>query len=113
MCQIGDIIAQTPGRRSMTHVRFPIAGAAYHADDAVIAHRSSGAWMWMTIGDALREAAQRSPARPFIVADDGMLTFSETDTQSESIAASLLDAGLRPGDRALFQVGTVKELIPA
>jgi non-ribosomal peptide synthetase component E (peptide arylation enzyme) len=97
----------------MAHARFPIAGVTYHAADAAIEHRASGAWIWTTLGEALREAARVAPAREFIVADDGVLRFGEVDIQSESIAASLLDAGLQPGDRALFQVGTVKELLLA
>jgi len=97
----------------MQHVRFPISGVRYHPADAIEKHRAAGAWIWTTAGEALRDAALRAPTRPFIVADDGVLSFSDVDRQSESIAACLLEAGLNPGDRAIFQVGTVKELVSA
>lgn len=97
----------------MEQARFPIAGVTYHAPDTVAVHRASGAWIWSSIGDALREAARVAPEREFIVADDGALSFADLDAKSESLAASLLDAGLRPGDRAIFQVGAVKELVLA
>ena len=34
------------------------------------------------------------------------MTFAELDARSESVAASLLELGLKPSDRALFQLGT-------
>lgn len=93
--------------------RFPIAGVTYHSAETVQKYCESGAWIWMTVGDALRAAAKAVPSQPFVIDDDGTLTYEDVDRQSESIAASLLDAGLVPGDRAIFQVGAVKELIPA
>jgi acyl-CoA synthetase (AMP-forming)/AMP-acid ligase II len=35
-----------------------------------------------------------------------LVTFAELDAWSESVAASLLALGLKPSDRALFQLGT-------
>ena len=61
----------------------------------------------------LRDAARAAPDVTYIAADDGSLTFSEMDALSESLAASLLEIGLKPGDRAIFQLGTVKEIVVA
>jgi non-ribosomal peptide synthetase component E (peptide arylation enzyme) len=94
-------------------VRFPIGGVTYHSAEDTAAYRASGAWIWSTFGDALRDAAREQPDKIYIVADDGTLTFAHLDILSESVAASLLDIGLRPGDRAIFQIGTVKELVIA
>jgi non-ribosomal peptide synthetase component E (peptide arylation enzyme) len=74
------------------------------------AYRASGAWLWLTIGEALRQAAREIPDKPFIVTSHSSLSFDEVDARSESLAAALQDIGLNPGDRALFQVGTVPEL---
>jgi non-ribosomal peptide synthetase component E (peptide arylation enzyme) len=97
----------------MDRVRFPIDGVTYHSAEETAAYRQSGAWIWSTFGDTLRAAARAAPDRPYIAADDGTLTFCELDSRSESLAASLLDIGLRPGDRAIFQLGTVKEIVVA
>ncbi len=97
----------------MDRVHFPIDGVTYHSSEETAAYRRSGSWIWSTFGDTLRDAARAAPDKTFIVAEDGALTFSELDRFSESLAASLLDIGLQPGDRAIFQLGTVKEIVIA
>jgi non-ribosomal peptide synthetase component E (peptide arylation enzyme) len=97
----------------MDRVRFPIDGVTYHTAGDTEAYRRSGSWIWSTLGDMLRDAASEQPDVTYIAGDDGSLTFSEVDTLSESLAASLIEIGLRPGDRAIFQVGSVKEIIVA
>jgi non-ribosomal peptide synthetase component E (peptide arylation enzyme) len=97
----------------MARVRFPIDGVTYHSADESDVYRRSGSWIWSTLGDMLREAARAAPDVTYLAADDGSLTFSEIDALSESLAASLLEIGLQPGDRAIFQVGSVKEIVVA
>ena len=97
----------------MDRVRFPIDGVTYHTVKDADVYRHSGSWIWSTLGDMLREAANAKPDAIYIVADDGALTFADVDTQSESLAAALLEIGFEPGDRAIFQVGTVKEIVIA
>jgi non-ribosomal peptide synthetase component E (peptide arylation enzyme) len=94
-------------------VRFPIEGVAYHSDKETEAYRRSGSWIWSTIGDMLRAAARERPDIVYVASDEGDLTFAETDALSESLAASLLESGLKPGDRAIFQFGTIKEIVVA
>lgn len=97
----------------MDQVRFSIDGVTYHSVKETEVYRRSGAWIWSTLGDVLRDAARAVPDVTYIAADDGSLTFSEVDALSESLAASLLELGLKPGDRAIFQLGTVKEIVVA
>jgi non-ribosomal peptide synthetase component E (peptide arylation enzyme) len=97
----------------MDRVRFPIDGVTYHSSGETAAYRRSGSWIWSTFGDALRDAARDAPDEIYIAAEDGTLTFSELDVLSESLAASLLDIGLQPGERAIFQLGAVKEIVIA
>src|ERR1700730_12545256 len=97
----------------MERIRFPIDGVTYHTAEETDDYRRSGSWIWTTLGEMLRDAACEKPDVTYIAADDGSLTFSEVDALSESLAASLLDIGLQPADRAIFQVGTVKEIVVA
>ena len=97
----------------MDRVRFPIDGVTYHTAAQSEAYRRSGSWIWSTLGEMLRDAARERPDATCIAADDGSLTFSEVDALSESLAASLLEIGLKPGERAIFQFGTVKEIVVA
>ena len=97
----------------MNRLRFPIDGVTYHSEKDVQVWCDSGAWIWSTFGETLRNAAREVPHAVYIAAEDGDLTFSQLDVLSESLAASLLEAGLRPGDRAIFQFGSVKEIVIA
>ncbi len=93
--------------------RFPIAGVNYRSGEERQRHLQSGAWLPITAGDSLREAAREVPDKPAVIAEDGIYSFSELNTLTESLAAGLIEAGLRPGDRAVFQIGAVKELFVA
>ena len=90
--------------------RFPISGVNYRSEGEKSRHLASGAWISQTAGDCLREAANEVPDKPAVIAEDGSYSFRELDTLSESLAAGLIEAGLRPGDRAVFQIGAVKEI---
>ena len=97
----------------MDRVRFPIDGVTYHSAEETEKFRRSGSWTWSTLGDVLRDAGQVSPDRVYIAAEDGALTFSQVNALSESVAACLVNIGLKPGDRAIFQLGSVKEIVIA
>ncbi len=89
--------------------RYPIEGVAYHPKDEAARYVSAGAWHTLTAGEALRGAAQRAPNKPAIVSENRRLTFAEFDAASKKLGAALLDLGLVPGDRALFQMGSTIE----
>jgi non-ribosomal peptide synthetase component E (peptide arylation enzyme) len=97
----------------MDRVRFPIHGVTYPTAGESEVYRRSGSWIWSTLGEMLRDAARERPDVTYIAADDGSLTFSEIDLLSESLGASLLEIGLKAGDRAIFQLGSVKEIVVA
>jgi len=104
---------ETSNERRMDGVRFPIDGVTYYSPEEADRYRCNGSWIWSTLGDMLRAAARERPGVTYIASDDGSLTFAQTDDRSESLAASLLELGLNPGDRAIFQLGTVKEVVIA
>ena len=72
-----------------------------------------GHWLNLSIGDSLRTTARTTPDKPAVIDPDGTITIAELDTKSEAVAAGLLDMGLIPGDRALFQLGTTKDFFIA
>jgi len=93
--------------------RFPIPGVNYWSPEDKRRHLESGAWLPQTAGDSLRDAAALVPKKPAVIAEDGDYSFEDLDTLSESAAACLIKAGLRPGDRAIFQIGSAKEIFVA
>lgn len=98
----------------MAGIRRRLAGVAYREPEEAVRYFASGAWIDITIGDALRRTAARVPDRvAFWSEDDRRLTFRELDEQSERLGAALLDLGFKTGDRAIFQMGTVLETVVA
>jgi len=93
--------------------RFPIVGVRYRSATERQRHLGTGDWLDVTAGDMLRRAAADNPDKIAVVGHDGSLTFSALDRMTESAAAGLLEAGLRPGERVIFQIGTVKEIFVA
>lgn len=93
--------------------RFRISGVGYRSPEDKRRHLESGAWLPQTAGDSLRDAAIEVAKKPAVIAEDGTYNFEDLDTLSESAAAGLIKAGLRPGDRAIFQIGSAKEIFVA
>ncbi len=97
----------------MQDIRHPIEGVIYHPAERAASYLDSGAWMRSSVGDALRATARRLPGKAAFITDEGSLSFQELDEQSERLGAALLEAGLAPGDRAIFQMGTTLETVLA
>jgi non-ribosomal peptide synthetase component E (peptide arylation enzyme) len=93
--------------------RHVIDGVRYRSREERDRHVASGDWIDCTAGEALRKAATRDPGKTAVVGHDRDVTFRELDAASESVAAGLLETGMRPGDRAIFQIGTVTEFFSA
>jgi pyochelin biosynthesis protein PchD len=93
----------------MTRVYNPIEGVTYCDAAEAEAYSQSGAWSRHTIGTALRASAETYPDRPIFISEERTITYAEFDDESHQLAAALLDLGLAPGDRAIFQMGTTIE----
>src|SRR4029453_6472381 len=93
----------------MPDANYPIPGVAYLSATDSARYRSGGAWLDCSAGDMLRAAAPRSPTKWALVSHERRLTYAEMDEATERLGAALLELGLQPGDRALFQMGTVIE----
>ena len=90
-----------------------IPGIVYRSAEYARDQLECGNWLDVSIGESLRRTAERTPNKPAVIDPNGSVNFRELDAQTKSVAASLLELGLQPGDRALFQVGTTKEFFIA
>lgn len=91
------------------NIRHPLDGVVYVSEADASRYVASGAWLPTNAGDALRETARRLPDKRALISFERQLTFREWDQASERLGAALLGIGLVPGDRAIFQMGTVVE----
>ena len=93
--------------------RYPIEGVVYRSPEEQAVLLDSGAWLALTVGDAIRQAARTHPDKTYLIAGDRRLSFRDIDEKTECLAASLLHQGLAPGDRAIFQMGITPETVIA
>jgi salicylate---[aryl-carrier protein] ligase len=93
--------------------RFPIDGVVYRSPEEQAALLASGAWLDTSVGDLIRATARAHPDKIYLHAGGREVTFAELDRRSEGLAASLIGQGLRPGDRAIFQMGIAAETVIA
>lgn len=93
-------------KRFETEPRLVLDGVVYATSAQAENYLERGGWQPRTIGASLRAVAREHPDRIAFVCDERRLTFSELDTLSSKLGAGLRSIGLRPGDRALFQMGT-------
>ncbi|MDH1254278.1 AMP-binding protein [Comamonas thiooxydans] len=97
----------------MNHIEHPIPGVVYPTQARADAALASGSWISSTVGDVLRKTAQQYPQRMAFIGDERCISFAELDDATERLGAALLDLGLNPGDRAIFQLGTTIETVIA
>lgn len=91
----------------------PLEGVSYAPAEEAKRYLAQGAWIDLTVGEALRRTAARVPERLAFASEDGELSFRELDERSDRLGGALLALGVRPGERAMFQMGTVLETVIA
>jgi acyl-CoA synthetase (AMP-forming)/AMP-acid ligase II len=64
---------------------------------------------WTTIGELVRDAAERSGDREFLRFPGMSLTFAQVDEASSRLARVLAAHGVRPGDRVAIMLGNVPD----
>jgi non-ribosomal peptide synthetase component E (peptide arylation enzyme) len=97
----------------MAGIELPIDGVSYTPPEQAKEFLRRRLWVDLTVGEALRRTARRVPDRLAFASEEGELTFRQLDERSEQLGAALLGLGIRPGDRAMFQMGTVLETVVA
>ncbi len=78
-------------------------------DSFVQRYRAAGYWRGETFPGFMRERAVRFADRTAVVGGDQRWTYAELWTRAENIAAGLLAAGMKPGDRVVVQLGNIPE----
>jgi non-ribosomal peptide synthetase component E (peptide arylation enzyme) len=87
----------------------PLEGVVYTPAEQARMYLEKKVWLDLTVGDALRRTAARVPHRIAFASEEGDLTFRDLDERSDRLGAALLAVGVKPGSRAMFQMGTVLE----
>ena len=96
-----------------SRVRVPVEGVHYRPAQEVDSYYTAGAWLPISVGDAVREAARAKPEKTFLIAGGQEYSFAEFDRHTEILGAALLHAGFTPGERAIFQMGSIAETVIA
>ena len=90
-----------------------LQGVRYPDEDRLRAYVRQGVLSRETLAGGLRDAFAAHADRLALVGPDGHYTYRELDQRSDRLGAALLELGLRPLDRAIFQCGNSHELLVA
>ncbi|HXM81514.1 MAG TPA: AMP-binding protein [Burkholderiales bacterium] len=90
-----------------------IEGVIYAPADQTRRYFDKRQWIDLTVGEALRRTAARVPDRIAFASEEGELTYRQLDEQSDRLGGALLELDVRPGERAMFQMGTVLDTVVA
>ena len=88
-------------------------GVVYPPQDRLEQYVNAGVLGFQTLAAALIESFERNADKPAVVGQDGEFTYRELDERTDRLAAALLRLGLKPLDRALFQMANSAELLIA
>src|SRR5690606_674812 len=72
-------------------------------------YREAGYWRGETFGGMLRERAAQYTDRIALVDDQQRWTYAELDARADAVAAGLLAAGLKKGDRVVVHLPNIAE----
>lgn len=90
-----------------------IEGVVYTPAEQARRYFEKKLWIELTVGEALRRTAARVPDRIAFASEEGELSFRQLDEQSDRLGGALLALGAAPGERAMFQMGTVLDTVVA
>jgi 2,3-dihydroxybenzoate-AMP ligase len=94
-------------------VRHPIDGVVYPPAGELERYVREGALGDETLVDAFAQAARRHPDNVALRGPTLRMTYAELDARSTRLAAALLEAGLKPLDRVVFQLNDGEPLVTA
>ena len=93
----------------MTVVRKPMSGVVYPSPEDCAAHETL--FEQISMPEAYAKIAAAHGDRAALTDPHGTYTHAEVDDLTTRIAAGLLDVGLKPLDRAIFQISNCRELV--
>lgn len=97
----------------MTRPRVEIPGVLYRSAELGANYLREGALTQETLASAFRDVVHRFPERICVGEIGRTSSYREIDEQSDRLGAALLELGLMPLDRAVFQLSNSKELLIA
>ncbi|MEM1111563.1 MAG: AMP-binding protein [Pseudomonadota bacterium] len=97
----------------MPRVRNPIPGVVYPSSEAYERYVTRGPLTEESLAEAMMTALGRWPERIAISSPEGEITYGQLDHDSDCFAAALMDMGLEPLDRVVFQVVNSLEIVVA
>lgn len=86
-------------------------GVRYPDEDRLRDYVAQGVLTGETLAGAFRQSFRDNKDRLALAGPEGELTYGQLDEQTDQLGAALLDMGLRPLDRAVFQCGNSNELL--
>lgn len=95
----------------MAGVKAPIPGVVYMAQRDIDDYVAAGVLTDQSLTAAFRQSFARHAERIALSDPDGLISYAELDQISDRGAAALWRIGLRPTDRALFQMRNCRELV--
>jgi 2,3-dihydroxybenzoate-AMP ligase len=72
-------------------------------------YRATGAWTEVTVSDLIEPGAERAASAVAMAGAGWRLSYHELADAAGRFGASLLELGLRPGDRVLLQLANAPE----
>ena len=88
----------------------PIAGVVYAPPEQTQYYRKNGALGQESLGSALHNACNQYADRTALIAPDEQLSYRQLDELSDQTGAALLELGLKPQDRVIFQIENTVEI---
>ena len=97
----------------MLGVKNPLPGVVYPTQEQLDRYVTNGPLGEETLAEGIMAALAKWPDRVAVASPDGEMTYSQLDHDSDCFAGALIDMGLKPLDRVVFQVTNSIELVVA
>ncbi len=97
----------------MLGVKSPLPGVVYPPEKVLERYVTEGALGEVTLAEALMESLVKRPDKTAVSSPEGSITYAQLDHDSDCFAGALLDLGLEPLDRVVFQVVNSLEIVVA
>lgn len=101
------------GAPRKTGVTAPLPGVVYPPQNDLERYVAEGVLGFETLVDGFRDAAAKYPANVALLGPRLRMTYAELDAKTTRLAAALLETGLVPLDRVVFQLGDSEQLVMA
>lgn len=96
-----------------TQVRNPLPGVVYNDPERLRQYVEAGVLPVQSLADAFRQSFRQNAQRVALYTAGGEVSYAELDAITDRFAAALLNLGIRPQERALFQTNNCPELLYA